>query len=55
MSAEPVRWGILSTAHINRVVIPPAHASPKVDLVAVASRDQARADTYAREWQIPRA
>jgi len=55
MTAEPVRWGILSTADINRVVIPPAHASPKVDLVAVASRDQARADAYAREWRIPRA
>src|SRR5919204_5502849 len=55
MTAEPVRWGILSTAHINALVIPPAHASPKVDLVAVASRDQARAEAYAREWRIPRA
>ena len=53
--SEPVRWGILSTAHINRVVIPPAHASPKVDLVAVASRGAERADAYAREWRIPRA
>ena len=42
--SDPVRWGILSTAAINRAVIPPAQASPKVDLVAVASRDQARAD-----------
>ena len=49
MTAEPVRWGILSTADINRVVIPPAHDSPKIELVAVASRDQARADAYARE------
>src|SRR5256885_7864094 len=48
-----VKWGILSTADINRKVIPGAHASPKVDLVAVASRDQARADAYAREWRIP--
>ena len=55
MSYEPVRWGIISTAHINRLVIPPAHESPKVDLVAVASRDQARADAYAAEWEIPRA
>jgi D-xylose 1-dehydrogenase (NADP+, D-xylono-1,5-lactone-forming) len=52
---EPVRWGILSTAHINRLVIPPAHESPKVELIAVASRDQRRADGYAREWGIPRA
>ncbi|HEY2073380.1 MAG TPA: Gfo/Idh/MocA family oxidoreductase [Gaiellaceae bacterium] len=50
-----VKWGILSTADINRKVIPGAHASDEIDLVAVASRDQARADAYAREWDIPRA
>jgi D-xylose 1-dehydrogenase (NADP+, D-xylono-1,5-lactone-forming) len=55
MSAEPVRWGIVSTAHINRLVIPGAHASPKVELVAVASRDLARAEEYARQWEIARA
>ncbi len=52
---KPVVWGILSTAHINRLVIPPAHASGKVELAAVASRDQPKADAYAAEWQIPRA
>jgi predicted dehydrogenase len=51
----PVKWGILSTANINRLVIPPAHASEKIELVAVASRDQARADAYAAKWEIPRA
>jgi predicted dehydrogenase len=51
----PVRWGIVSTANINRKVIPGAHASPKVELLAVASRTQERADEYAREWEIPRA
>src|SRR5262249_18466240 len=50
-----VRWGILSTARINRLVIPPAQASPEVDLVAVASRDASRAAEYARSWEIPRA
>jgi len=50
-----VKWGILSTADINRKVIPGAQASKKVDLVAVASREQARAEAYAREWEIPRA
>ncbi|MDE3024643.1 MAG: Gfo/Idh/MocA family oxidoreductase, partial [Acidobacteriota bacterium] len=50
-----VKWGIVSTADINRKLIPGAHASEKVDLVGVASRDQARADAYAREWEIPRA
>ena len=50
-----MKWGIISTADINRKVIPGAHASPKVDLVAVSSRDQARADAYASKWEIPRA
>jgi predicted dehydrogenase len=50
-----VKWGIVSTADINRKVIPGAHASAKVELLAVASRDQARADGYASEWEIPRA
>ena len=50
-----MKWGIVSTADINRKVIPGAHASEKVDLVAVASRDQARAEAYAAEWEIPRA
>jgi predicted dehydrogenase len=51
----PVTWGIVSTADINRKVIPGAHASEKVELVGVASRDQERAMTYAEEWEIPRA
>jgi predicted dehydrogenase len=55
VSYEPVRWAILSTAHINRLLIPPAQESPKTDLVAVASRDQRKADVYAGEWGIPRA
>jgi len=55
MTNEIVKWGIVSTADINRKLIPGAHASEKVELVAVASRDQARADAYAREWGIPRA
>jgi xylose dehydrogenase (NAD/NADP) len=53
--SEPVRWGILSTARINRLVIPAARASEKLELVGVASRDQTRADEYARQWEIPRA
>jgi predicted dehydrogenase len=52
---DAVKWGIISTADINRKVIPGAHASPKVDLVGVASRDQQRAEDYAKEWDIPRA
>jgi D-xylose 1-dehydrogenase (NADP+, D-xylono-1,5-lactone-forming) len=48
-------WGIISTADINRKLIPGAHESPRVELVAVASRDQRRAEDYAREWGIERA
>jgi D-xylose 1-dehydrogenase (NADP+, D-xylono-1,5-lactone-forming) len=52
---RPVKWGIVSTAHINRLVIPPAQDSEKCDLIAVASRDAARSDVYAREWGIERS
>ncbi len=55
MTTRATKWGIVSTADINRKVIPGAKASPKVDLIAVASRDQARADAYASEWEIERA
>jgi D-xylose 1-dehydrogenase (NADP+, D-xylono-1,5-lactone-forming) len=48
-------WGLLGTARINRSLIPAIRAGARSDLVAVASRDQARADEYAREWEIPRA
>jgi D-xylose 1-dehydrogenase (NADP+, D-xylono-1,5-lactone-forming) len=51
----PVRWGIVSTADINRKVIPAAKASQKVELVGVASRAQDRAEQYASWWEIPRA
>ena len=50
-----MRLGIVSTADINRKVIPGAKESDKVDLVAVASRDQARAHEYAKKWEIERA
>jgi xylose dehydrogenase (NAD/NADP) len=52
---DPVRWGLLSTAHINRLVIAGARKTSYVELVAVASRDDARAATYAAEWRIPRS
>jgi len=50
-----VSLGILSTAHINRLVLAGAAASDRVDVVAVASRDLARAEAYARERGIERA
>jgi xylose dehydrogenase (NAD/NADP) len=53
--AGAVKWGILSTADINRKLVPGAKASPKVDLVAIASRHRGRAESFAREWSIERA
>jgi D-xylose 1-dehydrogenase (NADP+, D-xylono-1,5-lactone-forming) len=50
-----IRWGLLSTARINRRVLKGARQSEEVEVVAVASRDQGRAEAYAREHGIPRA
>jgi predicted dehydrogenase len=50
-----LRWGLLSTAHINRSLIPPIRASSRNRLVAVASRDRARGAAYAKEWNIEHA
>jgi D-xylose 1-dehydrogenase (NADP+, D-xylono-1,5-lactone-forming) len=52
---EPVRFGVLSTANINEHVLDGAAASDRVEIVAVASREQDRADAYARAHDIPRA
>jgi predicted dehydrogenase len=50
-----VAWGILSTADINRLVLEGARKSDRVDVVAVASRDRAQAEDYARRHGIERA
>ncbi|MFN4293747.1 MAG: Gfo/Idh/MocA family protein [Thermoflexales bacterium] len=55
MTNRILRWGLLSTARINRSLIPPLRASPRNRLVGVASRDPAKAEAYAREWDIERA
>jgi predicted dehydrogenase len=52
---RPLRWGILSTARINDEVIPQLRESPEAELVAVASRDQSRARSYARDHGIAAA
>jgi predicted dehydrogenase len=51
----PVRWGILSTAHINRKLLAGAALSSEVEVVAVGSRDLSRARTFADEHGIPDA
>jgi xylose dehydrogenase (NAD/NADP) len=51
----PVRLGLLSTARINDEILQGAAPSDAVEVVAVGSRDRARAETYATEKGIPRA
>ena len=52
---EPVRWGILSTAGINRKLLAGAAQSDRLEIAAVASRSRERSSAYAREHAIPRA
>lgn len=52
---DTVRWGLLSTARINRSLIPAIRASEHGELAAVASRDLEKSRNYAREWNIPQA
>ena len=55
MGVEPVRWGFLSTAKINDLVLSGARKSDRLEVAAVASRDRGRSEAYARERGIPRA
>ena len=54
-SQRIIRWGLLSTANINRRLIPALRASARGELVGVASRTAASATAYAVQWEIPRA
>jgi predicted dehydrogenase len=49
-----LRWGLLSTARINRLIIPAIRASARSEVTAVASRTRERGEAYAAEWKIPR-
>ena len=51
-----LRWGVLSTAHIGLAkVIPGMQRAEHCDVVAIASRDAAKADDAARRLGIPRS
>jgi D-xylose 1-dehydrogenase (NADP+, D-xylono-1,5-lactone-forming) len=52
---DAVRWGFLSTANINAKLLAGASQSDRVQVVAVASRDAARAEAYATQHGIERA
>jgi len=50
-----LRWGLLGTARINRLLIPAIRAGSRSELTTIASRALDRAQAYADEWKIPRA
>jgi predicted dehydrogenase len=50
-----IRIGLLSTARIDDQIVAAAAASDEVEVVAVASREPARAEAYAASCGIPRA
>ncbi len=52
---DSIKWGLLSTANINRRLIPAIRASKRGQVTAVASRTQQSADAYAAQWEIPQA
>ena len=55
LTTSAVKWGILSTADINKRLLPGAQESDEVEVLAVGSRDAARAREFAEKWGIPRA
>lgn len=55
MTRDVLNWGLLSTARINRALMPALRASQRSRLVAVGSREVEKAQAYSEKWQIPRA
>ena len=49
-----IRWGILGTGGIARLMAADLQLLPQADLVAVGSRAQARADAFGDEFDVPR-
>jgi xylose dehydrogenase (NAD/NADP) len=55
VASNTTRWGLLSTARINSRLIAAARRSEQAEVVAVASRDRAKAEAFARANGIERA
>jgi predicted dehydrogenase len=55
VSTKTLRWGILSTANIATTISRAINASPNTQLLAIASRDLNRAQTWATEHGAQRA
>jgi dihydrodiol dehydrogenase / D-xylose 1-dehydrogenase (NADP) len=52
---KKIRWGILGTGRIARAFVQALKTLPDAELLAVGSREQATADKFAKEFDIPRA
>jgi xylose dehydrogenase (NAD/NADP) len=53
--SKKIRWGIISAARIaESAVIPAIHASSNGEVAAVASRDRAKGEAYAKRNNIPK-
>jgi predicted dehydrogenase len=52
---KKVRWGIVSTGRITHQFVQDFQHVPNGEVVAVASRSQESADTFAAQYDIPRA
>lgn len=50
---SPVKWGILSTANIGKKVGKAINQSHNAELVAIASRTEERATSWAKDHNIP--
>lgn len=55
MQAPPMRWGILGSGWIAEQFIRSTRAHTRQLIAAVGSRSQDKADSFARDWQIPTA
>lgn len=52
---DTLRWGLLSTARINRRLIEAVRDSDRSEIAAVGSRTDTAAAAFAEEWSIPRS
>jgi xylose dehydrogenase (NAD/NADP) len=53
--AKQFKWGLLSTAKINRAILAAMPNSERGEMLAVGSRNLAKAQAYAAENTLPRA
>jgi predicted dehydrogenase len=52
--ADQIRWGIIGPGNIAHRLAEGVRAVPDATVVAVASRDEGRAASFADKWQIPK-